>query len=54
MQPLPFSLRLKKFTVDYYSTGMPSRFLSLVEVTDPETGEMFDQTKKMSRCATRA
>lgn len=44
VQPLPFSLRLKKFTVDYYSTGMPSRFLSLVEVTDPETGEMFDQT----------
>ena len=31
---------------------MPSRFLSLVEVTDPETGEMFDQTIEVtSRCA---
>ena len=25
VQPLPFSMRLKDFVVDYYSTGMPSR-----------------------------
>lgn len=44
VQPLPFSLKLKKFIVDYYSTGMPSRFASQVEVTDPDTGKTFDAT----------
>jgi cytochrome c biogenesis protein len=44
VQPLPFELTLKKFIVDYYSTGMPSRFASDVEVTDPDTGEKFDVT----------
>ncbi|MCD0502370.1 cytochrome c biogenesis protein ResB [Bordetella petrii] len=44
VQPLPFTLKLKKFLVDYYSTGMPSRFASEVEVTDPETGKTFDST----------
>jgi cytochrome c biogenesis protein len=44
VQPLPFSIQLKKFIVDYYSTGMPSRFASLVEVTDPDTGKKFDAT----------
>ena len=44
VQPLPFSLKLKKFIVDYYSTGMPSRFASEVEVTDPDTGKSFDAT----------
>ncbi|WP_251864253.1 cytochrome c biogenesis protein ResB [Achromobacter sp. Marseille-Q4962] len=44
VQPLPFLLKLKKFVVDYYSTGMPSRFASEVEVTDPETGKTFAST----------
>ncbi|CAM4198977.1 cytochrome c biogenesis protein ResB [Bordetella muralis] len=44
VQPLPFTLKLKKFLVDYYSTGMPSRFASEVEVTDPDTGKTFDST----------
>lgn len=44
VQPLPFSITLKKFIVDYYSTGMPSRFASEVEVTDPDTGKKFDAT----------
>ena len=44
VQPLPFTLHLKKFIVDYYSTGMPSRFASEVEVTDPDTGKTFEQT----------
>ncbi|MGB6103410.1 MAG: cytochrome c biogenesis protein ResB [Pusillimonas sp.] len=44
VQPLPFSLKLNKFLVDYYSTGMPSSFKSEVEVTDPETGQTFSQT----------
>ena len=44
VQPLPFSLKLNKFLVDYYSTGMPSSFKSEVEVTDPDTGKTFSQT----------
>ncbi len=44
VQPLPFSLKLNKFLVDYYSTGMPSSFKSEVEVTDPDTGKSFSQT----------
>ncbi|ANN69195.1 cytochrome c biogenesis protein ResB [Bordetella bronchialis] len=44
VQPIPFTLTLKKFIVDYYSTGMPSRFASEVEVRDPATGATFDKT----------
>jgi len=44
VQPLPFVLKLKRFLVDYYATGMPSRFKSEVEVTDPATGKTFAQT----------
>ncbi len=44
VQPLPFVLKLKKFMVDYYSTGMPSSFKSEVEVTDPESGKSFSKT----------
>jgi cytochrome c biogenesis protein len=44
VQPLPFVLKLNKFIVDYYSTGMPSSFKSEVEVLDPQTGKSFSQT----------
>jgi len=44
VQPLPFTLTLKQFLVEYYSTGMPSSFKSEVEVTDPATGETFEHT----------
>lgn len=43
VQPLPFTIRLNRFLVDYYSTGMPSSFISEVLVTDRETGESFEQ-----------
>lgn len=43
IQPLPFSIKLNKFEVDYYSTGMPSSFKSYVEITDPETDESFER-----------
>ncbi len=43
VQPLPFTLKLKKFDVEYYSTGMPSRFASHVEVTDPDDGHTFER-----------
>jgi cytochrome c biogenesis protein len=42
VQPIPFALTLKKFIIDYYPSGMPSRFSSLVEVQDPDTGKSFD------------
>lgn len=43
VQPLPFSLKLSKFDVEYYSTGMPSSFKSYVEVHDPETNARFER-----------
>lgn len=44
VQPLPFSIKLERFYIDYYSTGMPSSFKSDVEVTDLQTGKSFTQT----------
>lgn len=43
VQPLPFTIKLNRFLVEYYSTGMPSSFKSDVLVTDPDTGESFTQ-----------
>jgi cytochrome c biogenesis protein len=37
LQPLPFEVELKKFTVDYYATGMPKRFASDIVIHDPRT-----------------
>lgn len=48
VQPLPFTLQLKDFVVDYYSTGMPSDFVSHVTVTDHDTGESFDATIRVN------
>ena len=39
LQPLPFTLELKKFIVEYYSTGMPKLFASDVVLHDRATGE---------------
>jgi cytochrome c biogenesis protein len=39
LQDLPFSIELKKFIVDYYSTGMPKLFASEIVIHDRETGE---------------
>ncbi|MEO5736282.1 MAG: cytochrome c biogenesis protein ResB [Variovorax sp.] len=39
LQDLPFSIELKKFIVDYYSTGMPKLFASEVVLYDRVTGE---------------
>lgn len=44
IQPVPFVLELKRFVIDYYSTGMPSSFKSEVEVIDEERNERFTQT----------
>ena len=39
LQELPFSIELKKFNVEYYSTGMPKLFASDIIIHDKETGE---------------
>ena len=38
LQELPFSIELKKFIVEHYSTGMPKLFASEVVIHDKETG----------------
>ncbi|MEM5384033.1 cytochrome c biogenesis protein ResB [Paraburkholderia phymatum] len=38
IQDLPFSIKLNRFVVDYYSTGMPKLFASDIVVTDRKTG----------------
>ncbi len=43
VQPMPFVLELKRFLIEYYSTGMPSSFKSEVRITDPDTGDSFDR-----------
>lgn len=40
VQDLPFAIRLKQFQVDYYSTGMPKRFASDIDVLDRQSGKV--------------
>lgn len=49
IQDLPITIRLKRFIVDYYSTGMPKLFASEVIVTDNETGKSFPATIKVNQ-----
>lgn len=44
LQSLPFWVRLNRFTVEYYSTGMPKLFASDVTIKDKETGQELSQT----------
>ena len=44
LQPLPFDVELKKFIVEYYSTGMPKRFASEVRIHDPAEAQPLDHT----------
>jgi cytochrome c biogenesis protein len=39
LQELPFAIELKKFIVEYYSTGMPKLFASEIVIHDLDTGE---------------
>ncbi|WP_133610084.1 cytochrome c biogenesis protein ResB [Aquabacterium commune] len=38
VQPLPFEVELKKFSVEYYATGMPKRFASDIVIHDARKG----------------
>ncbi|CAN7605935.1 cytochrome c biogenesis protein ResB [Massilia sp. LjRoot122] len=48
VQELPFSIKLEKFHIDFYSTGMPKLFASDVLVRDSETGKTFPATIKVN------
>lgn len=48
IQDLPFSIRLNKFIIEFYSTGMPKLFASEVEVQDHATGKTFPATIKVN------
>ncbi|MBL0422341.1 cytochrome c biogenesis protein ResB [Ramlibacter sp. AW1] len=39
LQELPFSIELKKFIVEHYSTGMPKLFASEIVIHDRQSGE---------------
>ena len=43
LQELPFSIELKKFIVEYYSTGMPKLFASEIIIHDKATGEAIER-----------
>ena len=42
VQELPFSISLKRFVVEHYSTGQPKLFASDVTVTDKDTNQSFE------------
>lgn len=49
IQDLPFTIRLERFIIDYYSTGMPKLFASEVIVHDKATGKDFPATIKVNQ-----
>ena len=48
LQPLPFTIELKRFVIDFYSTGMPKLFASDVVIRDHETGLAFASTIRVN------
>ena len=51
LQELPFSVELKKFIVEYYSTGMPKLFASDIVVHDKATGEKHEARVEVNKPA---
>ncbi len=49
IQDLPITINLKKFTIDFYSTGMPKLFASDVEVVDHATGEKVNAVIEVNK-----
>jgi len=49
LQDLPFTIKLKKFDIDFYSTGMPKLFASDVVVQDKESGETVTSTIEVNK-----
>ncbi|HWJ93511.1 MAG TPA: cytochrome c biogenesis protein ResB [Telluria sp.] len=48
VQELPFTITLNKFTIDFYSTGMPKLFASDVVIRDNANGKTFPATIKVN------
>ncbi len=48
LQPLPFEVELKKFVVDFYSTGMPKLFASEIIIHDQQSGQQVVATVKVN------
>ena len=48
VQELPFSVKLKKFHIDFYDTGMPSNFASDLIITDKATGYTGEHTIRVN------
>jgi cytochrome c biogenesis protein len=51
IQELPFSIELKKFIVEHYSTGMPKLFASEIVIHDKQTGEAIPARVEVNRPA---
>lgn len=49
VQELPFTIHLKKFHIEHYSTGQPKSFASDVLVTDKKTGEKVAATIEVNK-----
>lgn len=49
LQDLPFSIKLNKFDIDFYSTGMPKLFASHVTVRSNETGKTMDAVVEVNK-----
>ena len=49
LQKLPFKIGLKRFQIEHYPNGMPSRYASDVVVTDLETGKQFERTIEVNK-----
>lgn len=48
MQKLPFTVKLNKFHIDFYDTGMPKDFASDIVVTDKKTGKQIERTIRVN------
>ncbi len=48
IQELPFTMRLDKFVIEHYTTGMPKLFASHVTVIDHDTGNSFETVIKVN------
>ncbi|KGG83207.1 cytochrome c biogenesis protein ResB [Comamonas thiooxydans] len=51
LQDLPFSVELKKFIVEYYSTGMPKLFASDIVIHDRATGGKLEKRVEVNHPA---
>ncbi len=49
VQEIPFSITLKDFNIEHYSTGQPKSFKSDLLVTDKETGESINKTISVNK-----